>query len=63
MRVEPRGGVVCPPAGGWLSETVQYWVIEEGAWIFRDGLELEAALHNTNTVRAGIEEPQTIPTR
>jgi len=48
------GGVVCPPAGGWLSETVQYWVIEEGAWVFRDGQELEAALHNTNTVRAGI---------
>ncbi len=42
----------CPPAGGWANEDVNYWVMEEGAWEFPDGQEVEADIENTNVVRA-----------
>ncbi|MEM7401606.1 MAG: hypothetical protein AAF304_06620 [Pseudomonadota bacterium] len=50
--IDPPAGP-CPPAGGWSTETVHYWVMEEGAWEFPDGQEVEASVENTNVVRAG----------
>ena len=45
------GGVTCPPAGGWLAESLTYMVIEEGVWEFPDETEVEADLYNTSTIR------------
>ncbi len=49
----PPAAVACPFGGAWFAggETAYYLVMEEGTWVFPDGLELEAYLHNTNTVR------------
>jgi LPXTG-site transpeptidase (sortase) family protein len=47
-------GVICPPIAGWNPEVVNYWVVEEGAWIFPNGTEIEADRHNTSTVRANF---------
>jgi MSHA biogenesis protein MshQ len=48
------GGVNCPPGGNWNSETIRYWVVEEGAWEFPDGTLIEAGYVNTSTVRSGV---------
>lgn len=45
---------VCPPAAGWVSEEVSYWVMEEGVWEFPDGTEVEAFIENTNAIRSGV---------
>ena len=49
--IDPPAGP-CPPAGGWANEDVSYWVMEEGAWEFPDGQEVEAGIENTNVVRS-----------
>ena len=46
------GTLVCPPAGGWLDETITYLIVEEGVWEFPDETELEADIHTTATVRS-----------
>lgn len=46
------GGVSCPPGGNWNSETIRYWVVEEGAWEFPDGTLIEAGRLTTSTVRS-----------
>ncbi len=50
--IDPPAGP-CPPVGGWVSEDLDYWVMEEGAWEFPDGQEVEADIENTSVVRAG----------
>lgn len=50
---------VCPPAAGWQSEEVHYWVVEEGVWEFPSGEEIEAFATSTTAVRTGIG-PDTI---
>ena len=50
--IDPPAGP-CPPTGGWASEDLDYWVMEEGAWEFPDGQEVEADIENTSVVRAG----------
>ncbi|WP_421858241.1 DUF6701 domain-containing protein [Marinobacter salarius] len=47
------GGGACPSGGSWNSETIRYWVVEEGAWEFPDGTLIEAGRLNTSTVRSG----------
>ena len=47
-------GVVCPPAAGWVAETVSYMIVEEGVWEFPDETELEAGLYSTATVRDNV---------
>ena len=52
--VDPPEQAVCPPAAGWNSEEVSYWVMEEGVWEFPDGTEVEAFIENTNAIRSGV---------
>lgn len=40
------------PSSPWLSETVEWIVIEQGTWVFPDGTKVEAYLHETSTVRS-----------
>ena len=49
--IDPPAGP-CPPAAGWSTETVHYWVMEEGVWEFPNGQEVEANIENTNVVRS-----------
>ena len=51
---DPPAQAVCPPAAGWVAETAHYWVMEQGAWEFPDGQEVEADLHSTTTVRSAF---------
>jgi len=53
--VDPPEQAVCPPAAGWVSEEVSYWVMEEGVWEFPDGTEIEAFTEeNVSAIRSGV---------
>lgn len=53
--VDPPEQAVCPPALGWVSEEVSYWVMEEGVWEFPNGTEIEAFEElNVNAIRSGV---------
>lgn len=54
-------GVTCPSS--WLSEEVNYIVIEAGNWTLDDGTQLTAGLSNINSVRSeagDLNESQTV---
>jgi len=53
--VDPPEQDECPPALGWVSEEVSYWVMEEGVWEFPDGTEIEAfEEENVAAIRSGV---------
>ncbi len=42
--------ITCPTS--WSTETIQWLAIEQGTWVFPDGTEVEAYIHNTSTIRS-----------
>ncbi|WP_196597996.1 DUF7927 domain-containing protein [Kangiella spongicola] len=47
----PPAANTCPVVP-WVSESVQWIVIEQGTWVFPDGTKVEAYNHPTNTLRS-----------
>ncbi|MBV35660.1 MAG: hypothetical protein CMP47_09445 [Rickettsiales bacterium] len=47
----PPAANTCPVVP-WVSESVQWIVIEQGTWVFPDGTKVEAYNHSTNTLRS-----------